>query len=517
MGGGILDDFPRGVEEGRLRTENKTPQAQWLPSSRILSEPTLSYNPANPGPKLLLGSLDGRPVGIEDDRHMITVAGSRAGKGVSVIIPNLILYPGSVLAIDPKGELASITARRRARDLGQKVFVLDPFGRTASGVKPYKASFNPMAILTEDNRHIVEDAGLIADALVIPGGGDIHWDETAKNFIEGLILHVATWSGYKGRQNLVTVRELLVRGVEPDPDLFGSVEEMEEHLKEVDNRAMFGLRMEMESNDRLGGFIQAAATEMFERDPKEMNSVLSSARRHTTFLGFPAMKEILQDHPELNDLRALKTTPEGMTIYLCLPAGRLSTCNRWLRLFVNLALEAMEREQRRATKLKNVPVLLCLDEFATLGRMEQVEAAAGQIAGFGCKLWPILQDLGQLEALYKERWQTFMGNAGVLQFFGNNDVKTLEYISHRLGKTTVLVESKGDVSAPQAYQGGTGLSRAPQVHDLLTAEEAGRYFARDAPQRRQLIIRAGKDAAMAIGRVLYYEDPMFRGKFDVLE
>jgi|CXWL01.1.fsa_nt_gi type IV secretion system protein VirD4 len=514
---GILDDFPRGVEEGRLKTESRTPEARWLPSSKILSDPALSYNPANPGGKLLLGSLDGRPVGIEDDRHMITVAGSRAGKGVSVIVPNLIFYPGSILAIDPKGELASITARRRARDLRQKVFVLDPFDRTAGWVKPYKASFNPMAILTEDNRHIVEDAGLIADALVIPGGGDIHWDETAKNFIEGLILHVATWSGYEGRRNLVTVRELLVRGVEPDPDLFGSPEDMEDILKDVDNRAMFGLRMEMESNDRLGGFIQAAATEMFERDPKEMNSVLSSARRHTTFLGFPAMKEVLQDHAELNDLRALKTMPEGMTIYLCLPAGRLSTCNRWLRLFVNLALEAMEREQRRAAKLKDVPVLLCLDEFATLGRMEQIEAAAGQIAGFGCKLWPILQDLGQIEALYKERWQTFMGNAGVLQFFGNNDVKTLEYISQRLGKTTVLVESAGDVSAPQAYQGATGRSRAPQVHDLLTAEEAGRYFARDAPQRRQLIIRAGKDAAMAIGRVVYYEDPMFRGKFDVLE
>lgn len=101
-----------------------------------------------------LGSLDGRLIGLADDRHMITVAGSRAGKGVSVIIPNLIFYPGSVLAIDPKGELASITARRRARDLKQKVFVLDPFERTADWVKPYRASFNPMATLTPDNPHI---------------------------------------------------------------------------------------------------------------------------------------------------------------------------------------------------------------------------------------------------------------------------------------------------------------------------------------------------------------------------
>ncbi|MBS0155155.1 MAG: type IV secretory system conjugative DNA transfer family protein [Nitrospira sp.] len=499
---GILDDFPRGVDEGRIRTENRAPQGEWLPTSRILNDSALTYNPNRPGGKLFLGSLEERFIGVADDRHIITVAGSRAGKGVSVIIPNLIFYPGSVLAIDPKGELASITGRRRAEGLGQKVFVLDPFGRTSETVRPYRASFNPMGILTEDNRHIVEDAGLIADALVIPGGGDIHWDETAKNFIEGLILHVATWPTYEGRRHLVTVRELLVRGVEPDPDMFDSPEAMEEFLKNVDNRALFGLRMEMEANDRLGGFIQAAATEMFERDPKEMNSVLSSARRHTTFLGFPAMKEVLQDHDELTDLRGLKTTPEGMTIYLCLPAGRLGTCNRWLRLFVNLALEAMEREQGRARAGSTTPVLLCLDEFATLGRMEQMEAAAGQIAGLGCKLWPILQDIGQLEALYKDRWETFIGNAGVLQFFANNDVRTLDYISKRLGQTSVVVKGIG-----------SDTNKRQEVHSLLSPEEVSRYFGRNAPYQRQLIIRAG-EAPMVIGRVRYHEERGFRGLYD---
>lgn len=503
---GILDDFPRGVER-RDQDLHRAPQALWRDTDDVLSDPLLAYDPSRPNGKLLLGRLGNRLIGLADDRHMITVAGSRAGKGLSVIIPNLIFYPGSILAIDPKGELASITAQRRAKDLGQKVYVLDPFGRTDEWVEDYKASFNPMATLTDSNPHIIEDAGLIADALVIPGGGDIHWDETAKNFIEGVILHVATWSAYEGRRNLLTVRELLVKGSEPDPDLLDQLGIAPERVDEADNRGMAGLRIEMDANDGLGGVVQAAAIEMFERDPKEMNSVLSSARRHTTFLGFPAMGSVLEDHPELNDLRLLKTAPEGMTIYLCLPAGRLATCNRWLRLFVNLALEAMEREQRCAARLKDIPVLLCLDEFATLGRMEQLEAAAGQIAGFGCKLWPVLQDLGQLEALYKDRWQTFMGNAGVLQFFGNNDVKTLEYISRRLGKTTVLVSSHS-----QGGSGG-GLSRSPQVMDLLTGEEAARYFARNATAKRQLVIVAGKEMPMAIGRVEYHKDPEFRGKY----
>lgn len=83
--------------------------------------PALSYDPRNPGRKLLLGILDGKLIGLEDDQHMITVAGSRLGKGVSMIIPNLLFYSGSLLVIDPKGEFASITARRRAEDLNQKV------------------------------------------------------------------------------------------------------------------------------------------------------------------------------------------------------------------------------------------------------------------------------------------------------------------------------------------------------------------------------------------------------------
>ena len=73
----------------------------------------------------------GFEVGVTDDRHAMTIAGSRAGKGRAAIIPNMLRYPGSVLAIDPKGELALATAQVRATSLGQRVCVLDPFGTTA--------------------------------------------------------------------------------------------------------------------------------------------------------------------------------------------------------------------------------------------------------------------------------------------------------------------------------------------------------------------------------------------------
>src|SRR5690606_29374143 len=138
-----------------------------------------------------------------------TVAGSRSGKSVTVI-NNLFFYRGSVLATDPKAELASKTASRRAA-LGQKVYVLDPFGYADQDAAPYRAAYNPLSVLKPDSPTIIEDAGLIADGLVATTGQekDPHWDESARNFIEGLILHVATCPRYEGRRTLITVRHLI--------------------------------------------------------------------------------------------------------------------------------------------------------------------------------------------------------------------------------------------------------------------------------------------------------------------
>jgi type IV secretion system protein VirD4 len=189
-----------------------------------------------------------------------------------------------------------------------------------------------------------------------------------------------------------------------------------------------------------------------------------------------------------------------MTVYLCLPANRMKRCNRWLRMFINLLLDAMEREKTKPA----LPVLACLDEFPVLGHMEQLETAAGQIASFGVKLWVILQDWGQGKALYKDRWETFAGNAGILQFFGNNDLLTTEYISKRLGRTPVMVSRDGEISAEQRAAGLTGRSESNEQHDLLTPDEVSRQFARSDRLKRQLVLWAGYNPLM-LQRVEYFD------------
>lgn len=476
------------------------PRAQYAAEAAILDSACNGGGLAFADNKLFLGRIGETFISTDEKGHYLTIAGSRAGKGVSAIIPNLLCYRGSMLVVDPKGELAGITSLKRSIDLEQDVFVLDPFkvARMPGGSGAHVgASFNPLSILHPDSDTLIEDAGLIADALVIGSGGENqYFDDGAKTLLEGLILLVATHEFFDGRdRHLVTVRELLLHGFKVE-DSSGSI-----------LTGMEGLKATMESTAAACGQIKAAASDFFQRYERERSAVLSSARRHTKFLDFPAIQDCLRGSNF--DLGALKTAPRGMTIYLCLPAGRMGTCSRWLRLFINLALEAMERasyasdDDMEATST-GAPVVFCMDEFPVLGYMQQIEIAAGQIAGFGVRLWTILQDITQLQALYKERWQTFVGNAGVLQVFGINDLATLEYVSKRLGDTSLVVSSKSMTTHDGKMIGASGESFSVQVQPLLTPEEIARFFGREDPNRRQLIIRPSRDP-MILTRVRYYE------------
>jgi len=507
----ITKDIPRGIPSRYLKQQT-VPQARFQDTASLLKSSMLAYDPANPGGKILFGAIGNRLLGIEDNRHIMTVAGSRAGKSVT-LISNLLFYQGSILATDPKGELANITAERRAA-LGQRVCVLDPFHYGSERISKFRASYNPMEILTLTSSTIIEDASLIADAMVIPtpNGKDPHWDESAKNFIEGVMLHVATDPRYEGRRHLVTVRDLIKISMMPEPTPPGQKPEKDPlcvlEIEMLENAE----RLEQhESTADLANAIEGASRDFYEKSDRERDSVLSTVRRHTKFLDYPAMRKILTGHDF--DLRDLKRDPDGVSIYLCFPPTRIEACNRWLRLFVNQLLNAMEREK---TKPK-APVFACLDEFPVLGYMKTLESAAGLIVSYDVKLWVILQDWSQGKAIYGDRWETFTGNAGILQFFGNNDLATTEYISKRLGKTQVETARLGEVGREQQEAGLNGKSSSIELYDLMTAEEISRHFARNDHLKRELVLWADYHP-MILQRVEYFDETSpiykhFRGKF----
>lgn len=501
--------IPRGIP-ARPLNEQSIPQARWQDCEAIYRSERLTYDPDHPGDKVLIGALGDRLLGISDDRHLLTVAGTRAGKSVG-LISNLLFYPGSILATDLKAELAEITAARREA-LGQRVFVVDPFEIASGSIARYRARFNPLAALHPGLKTVIEDAGIIADALVVAGQSkDPHWDESARNFIDGLILHVISDPAFDGQRTLITVRELLMAALTID-----------EQAETAENEEpVCALEVQMLANaERLAGSpetaaiaaaIEGAALDFYDKSDRERDSVLSTARRHTKLLDYAAMRSVLSGHDF--DLSELKTDPRGISVYLCLPASRIGMSSRWLRIFVNQLLDCMERTKVRPA----VPALVCLDEFAVLGYMKQLEDAIGQIASFGVKLWVFLQDLSQIRTLYKERWESFIANAGIMQFFGNSDLVTAEYVARKLGKTTVAVSRAGEASPELRRAGLSGRSTDIQLHDLLTPEEITRQFARDNADKQQLVLWAGHHP-MILQRVEYFDQASpvhrhFRGKY----
>lgn len=508
-GGGIVQDFykdfmkdvPRGDSTRYLR-QQKVPQARWMRLDELATSAALSYDPRSPGAKVLIGAVGEKLIGIEDDRHILTVAGSRSGKSVG-LISNLLFYRGSVLATDPKGELAALTAERRAR-MGQRILVLDPFNVTGAHVSQWRASYNPLDVLAAGSPTFLEDAALIAESIVVqsPDQKDPHWDESAKNFIEGVIVHVATAQQHASKRHLVTVRELLKKALWVPPDEADDADKGKKRRREpllylemLHNAER--LEAEPETSD-LGSAVMAAALDFYGKSETELTGVHSTVNRHTKFLDYTAFRRVLQRSDF--KLGELKSDPAGMSVYLCFPATRVELSKRWMRMFVNQMLDAMEREKTKPA----APVLACLDEFPVLGYMKQLETASGLIASFGVKLWVILQDWNQGKALYGERWETFAGNAGLMQFFGNNDLTTTEYISKRLGRTQVEVARVAEVAQDQQNKGLSGRSESVELYDLLTADEITRQFARDDRLKRQLVMWAGHYPLM-IQRVVYYD------------
>jgi type IV secretion system protein VirD4 len=475
--------MPRGWDP---EATARSPLSRWAQPDEV-TVPEWHWRPDSS--TILLGSYGNNLIGrVNDDRHIVTVAGSRAGKGRSLILPNLATWPGSVVAIDPKGELAAKTARWRAEGLKQHVVVLDPYG--VSGFK--SGSYNPLSDLDPKAVTFLDDVSMIADALIVDDPRDRHWTDAAKNLIRTLILYMYVTGG---EISLPRMRKMMM-GSEGSLSAAGS-DDNKDKASDADN-----LFLRMASyTDAYGGFLHLLAMTFLEKAPRELGSILSTAREQTVVLDSPSMAAVLKESSLR--LRSIKRQPT--TVYMCIPAARLATHFRWLRIIVNLTLAALEDHY-----VPKHPTLLLLEEFAVLGHMDAIEKAAGQIAGFGVKLWTVLQDLGQLKSTYKERWETFMGNAGVTTWFGLNDLTSLEYVSNRLGDTHFTRMEKVDLTMGQRGQGSAEYRETIVNTKLLSPEEVGRMFARET--QRALILHPGS-RPMVLQRV-DAADAMFKGMID---
>lgn len=427
------------------------------------------------------GLLIGRDIGTgklmryDGPAHLLTLAPTRAGKGVGTVIPNLLTVPRSVLVIDPKGENAKIAGDARMR-FGA-VHILDPFGVTGLPASAY----NPLGRLSAESLDLGEDAASLSEALVMDPPGqqsDAHWNEEAKALLSGLIMFAVAHED-QDRKTLATVREYLTL----PPEKF---------------RALLEL---MQDSAAAGGLIARAANRFLGKSDREAASVMSSAQRHTHFLDSPRIVAATAR----SDFQFSALRHDLTSIFLVLPPNRLDAYSRWLRLLVAQALQDIARDaeaaQAGSARLKQ-PALFLLDEFAALGRLEAVERAMGLMAGYGLQLWPILQDMSQLKDLYGARANTFVANAGVLQTFGVNDFETAKWLSQSMGKETIGYQTEshrpGDISTTTQHIA---------ARDLMTPDEIMQI-----DPSVQLLRVQGKPVIIA-RKLRYFADREFDGLY----
>lgn len=416
-------------------------------------------------------------------RHILTVAPTRSGKGVSHIIPNLLTFMGSVFVIDPKGENALITAKAR-QSMGQTVHLIDPWDISASNLGMAQARFNPLDWIDITDPDATENAMLLADALVQRDvQGEAFWQEEAKALLQGLILLVAFDEAYNGRRNLGTVRDLLLLTGEKLEELFQYMANSPHHL------------------------VASTGSRSLQKEPKLMANVMASAQAETHMLDSARLRECLS----ASDFAFEGLKKELTSLFLILPADRLETFSRFLRLLVQ---QAITISARNLEDKPDQPVLFILDEMPALGRLSMVEQAYGLMAGFGIQLWGITQDLCQLRRVYGEDYESFIANSGAVAYFGSPDKTTTEYFSAACGTTTVWNLSSAISSAFSHNSGSDGGSsgetttysdnRAAAQRSLVFPDELRRL-----KHDRQLLLIENMDPIMA-AKLRWYEDPQLK-------
>jgi type IV secretion system protein VirD4 len=416
------------------------------------------------------------------EAHLLTLAPTGSGKGIGAVLPNLLDYPGSVLSTDIKGEAYAVSARWRREVLGHTVAALDPFSLVGG-----TSAYNPLDLIDPGSDDAYDTARLIASMLVVPEPGqhEPFWDEEAASMLAGIVLHVAAGAAPEHR-HLGTVRHLLTLGA-------------------TDFSALLD---RMARTEACHGLIHRAANRIRQKDERLLAGVLASTNRHTEFLDSPHLLGTLKTSTfRLEDLKHWR-----LTVYLVLPPHHLRTHGRWLRLLTASALRVLTMTPGRPAWR----VLLLLDEFAALGRMQSIEEAITYSRGYGVSIWMLTQDLAQLRDLYPRSWETLLANVKVLQAFGTADQFTAEYLSKLTGQATVSTRgsnlTRGTTTAGNLLflhrQQGTAEQTGETGRRLLLADEVRRLAA-----DRQLLFISGREPLLT-RRLDYHTARALDGRAD---
>jgi type IV secretion system protein VirD4 len=418
---------------------------------------------------VVLGQYGRRYLRHDGPEHIIGFAPTRSGKGVSWVIPTLLTYPHSVLVHDIKGENWAVTAGWR-QSFSEVVY----FNPT----QPHSARFNPLQEVRLGANE-VRDVQNIADILVDPEGANErrdHWAKTGHALLVGAILHVLY--------------------AEPDKTLAGVANFLADPARSF--KATLEVMMATAHlPDGVHPVIASSARELANKSENELSGVLSTAMG---FLGL-YRDPVVAGTTRTCDFRIadLRHGPRPLSLYLVVPPSDLSRTKPLIRLMLN----QIGRLLTASLDPGGHPLLLMLDEFPALGRLDFFESALGYLAGYGIRAFLIAQSLNQLDKAYGPHHAIF-DHCHVRVAFAPNDDRTAKRIADLLGTTTELRQSRqhsGDRFG--LFLDRTSISSMEVGRPLLTPGEVMQL-----PADEQLVF-IGNTAPIRARKIRYFEDQTF--------
>ncbi|MGY4509605.1 conjugal transfer protein TraG [Bradyrhizobium sp. USDA 3650] len=404
--------------------------------------------------------------------HVLCFAPTRSGKGVGLVIPTLLTWPSSTIIHDIKGENFQLTSGWRAR-FGP-VLLFDPTNSAS-------AAYNPLLEIRKGDCE-VRDAQNIADILVDPEGAlerRNHWEKTSHSLLVGAILHVLY--------------------AEADKTLAGVANFLSDPSRPIE-ATLNAMLATPHLGKRVHPVVASAARELLNKSENERSGVLSTTM---SFLGLYRDPVVARVTGRCDwRIRDLVDGPRPISLYLVVPPSDIARTKPLMRLVLNQIgrrlTESLDTNRRRQQ------LLLMLDEFAALGRLDFFESQLAFMAGYGIRSFLITQSLNQLERAYGPN-HAILDNCHIRIAFSTNDERTAKRVSDALGTATEMRAMKnyaGHRLSP--WLGHLMVSRQETSRPLLTPGEVMQLSPDEA-----VVMVSGVHPVRA-GKVRYYEDPQFQ-------
>lgn len=426
---------------------------------------------------IIVGRYHGRYLMFGGQQHAIISAPTRSGKGVGIVIPNLLNWPESVVILDIKQENWDITSGFRKKH-GQECYLFNP---AASDYRTHR--YNPLAYISSDPNFRIDDVQKIANMLFPDQPGtDVIWTATPRSLFLGIALLLAE-TPEKPLTLGQVVRETLVDG-----------DGAEYFARMINERAAAGKPFSGACIRALNSYISISAE-------NTRAGVMTSFRSRLELWMNPLVDAATSENDfDLRDVRKKR-----MSIYLGVTPDNLERMAPLLNLFFQQLIDLNTRELPSQNKALKHSCMLLMDEFTAIGKIGILSKGISYIAGYNLRMLPIIQSPAQLVEVYgQDAAQTFTTNHALNIIYPPkaSETQTARDISEWLGYETVKGVSVSKSRSIMKHSDAQ-LSVSDQQRALLLPQEIT-----SLGERKELIVMENVRPILA-EKVVYFKDKEF--------